>query len=445
MSESTNPTGREARCDYCRRPKTDVGSLLRGGGENPVTICRRCVSLATTTFDAQDRQRASTPERMATIPSPRDIVAHLDRSVIGQGRAKRTLAIAVSNHFKRLLDHGDRGAADPVVADPGLRDVAIEKSNVLLIGPSGSGKTHLARSLAEYLSVPFAVADATTLTEAGFVGDDVETVLHKLLLAAGMDVQKAQGGIVFLDEVDKLRSQQSFGKDLRLGAQHSLLKLIEGSVVGVPPGGGYKQVGETCIPFDTTNVLFVCGGAFGGLGEVIERRLGRGASFGFDRPTAAHLGEEAHPLRYVLPEDLERFGLIPELLGRLPVIATLDDLDVDDLVRILQEPKNSILGQYRKLLAYHQAELEFTDEALREIARIAFERGTGARGLRAVVEAVLEPVLFDPELWVTYRVTEAWVRGGPIERSDVFGMPAVPVGPANPSAPLRHRMGRRSP
>ncbi len=445
MSESMIPTGREARCDYCRRPKADVGALLQGGGENPVTICRGCVSLATTTFDAQDRQRASQPERLATIPSPKDIVSHLDRSVIGQGRAKRTLAIAVSNHFKRLLDHGERGAADPVVADPALRDVTIKKSNVLLIGPSGSGKTHLARSLAEYLSVPFAVADATTLTESGYVGDDVETVLQRLLIAANMDVAAAQRGIIFLDEVDKLRGGQSFGaKDLRLGAQHSLLKLIEGAVVGVPPSGGYKQVGETCIPFDTTNVLFVCGGAFGGLGEIIQRRLGRGASFGFERPTPARLDEEAHPLRHVLPEDLERFGLIPELLGRLPVIATLDDLGVEDLVRILQEPKNSLIGQYRKLLAYHLAELDFTEGGIREIARIANERGTGARGLRAVVEAVLEPVLFDPEPWVTYRVTEEWVRGGPIERSDIFGMPAVPVKPANPSAPLRHRVGRRS-
>jgi ATP-dependent Clp protease ATP-binding subunit ClpX len=354
MSESTIPTGREARCDYCRRAKADVGPLMRGGGESPVTICRACVSLAATAFDAQDRQRASKPERLATIPSPRDIVAHLDRSVVGQGRAKRTLAIAVSNHFKRLLDHGDRGAADPVVADPALRDVAIEKSNVLLIGPSGSGKTHLARSLADYLSVPFAVADATTLSEAGYVGEDVETVLHKLLLAAGWDIQAAQRGIVFLDEVDKLRGGQSFGaKDMRLGVQHAILKLIEGTTCSVPPGGGNRHPMEQCVPFNTANVLFVCGGAFGGLGEIIERRLGRGAHFGFDRPTAARPDDEAHPLRNVLPEDLERYGMIPELLGRLPVIATLDDLGVEDLMRILREPKNSLIGQYRKLLAYH--------------------------------------------------------------------------------------------
>src|SRR4051812_39212200 len=210
MSKSTETEGQEARCDYCRHSRGEVGKLIRGGdGEHPVTICRACVTQAGRVLDGLDGQRASKPERLATIPSPRDIVAHLDRSVVGQGRAKRTLAIAVSNHFKRLLDHADRGAADPVVSDLGLREVQIEKSNVLLIGPSGSGKTYLARALAEYLNVPFTIADATTLTEAGYVGEDVETVLHKLLLASAMDVQKAQGGIVYIDEVDKLRTGQS--------------------------------------------------------------------------------------------------------------------------------------------------------------------------------------------------------------------------------------------
>src|SRR3954453_1864648 len=218
MSESTETEGHEARCDYCRRPREEVGKLIRGGNaEHPVTICRACVTQAGRVLDGLDAQRPSRPERLATIPSPRDIVAHLDRSVVGQGRAKRTLAIAVSNHFKRLLDHADRGAADPVVSDPGLRGVQIEKSNVLLIGPSGSGKTHLARSLAEYLSVPLAVADATTLTEAGYVGEDVETVLHKLLMAAGGDVGRAQQGVIYLDEIDKLCGGRVHGtKDMRL-------------------------------------------------------------------------------------------------------------------------------------------------------------------------------------------------------------------------------------
>ncbi len=290
----------------------------------------------------------------------------------------------------------DRDSAEPIVPDTALRGVAIGKSNVLLIGPSGSGKTLLAKSLAEYLNVPFAVADATTLTEAGYVGEDVETILHKLLLATNMDVQAAQCGIVYIDEIDKLGGGRVHGtKDMRLGVQHALLKMIEG-VANVPPSGGYKTVGETCIPFDTTNVLFICGGAFVGLQEIVARRLGRGA-FGFDQPVLARHDESAIPLRHVLPEDLEKFGMIPELLGRLPVIATLDDLGVDDLVRILGEPKNSLMAQYRKLLTYRQADLEFTDGALREVASIAHERGTGARGLRAVVERVLEPVLFDPQ------------------------------------------------
>ena len=219
---------------------------------------------------------------------------HLDRSVVGQGRAKRTLAIAVSNHFVRLLDALDRGSPAPIVTDAGLKDVAIEKSNVLLIGPSGSGKTHLARALAESLGVPFAIADATSLTEAGYVGEDVESVLHKLLLAASWDVQAAQRGVVYIDEIDKIRSGGSGGKDMRLGVQHALLKMIEGTVCNVPPNGGYKNPMEPGIPFDTTNVLFICGGAFGGLEEIIARRMGRGA-FGFDRPAAVLSDESGEP------------------------------------------------------------------------------------------------------------------------------------------------------
>lgn len=434
MSQTTETTGREARCHYCLRPQADVGPLLRGGGETLVTICRPCATRAIEVFDEKDRQRASKAERLATIPSPRQIVEHLDRSVIGQGRAKKTLAIAVGNHYKRLLDASERGAANPIVADPGLREVQIEKSNVLLIGPSGSGKTHLARSLAEYLSVPFAVADATTLSEAGYIGEDVESVLHKLLLAADMDVKAAQRGIIFIDEVDKLRGGQSFGtKDMRLGVQQAILKLIEGKVCSVPPGGGNRHPMEACIPFDTANVLFLCGGAFGGLEDIIARRLGRDA-FGFGTSAPKGQGRQGSLLGHVLPEDLERYGMIPELLGRLPVVATLDDLGVDDLVRILQEPKSSLIDHYRKLLAYHHAELEVTGSAIREIARIAHERGTGARGLRAIVEQVVEPILFDPKPWATYRITEVTVRGGEPE-CDFYGLPRI--------APLRHRVERR--
>ena len=380
------------------------------------------------------------PSLAAALPTPRMIVEYLDRSVVGQDRAKRTLAVAVANHYVRLFDVLDRESVTPVVVDPGLRTVTIGKSNVLLIGPSGSGKTLLARALAESLEVPFAVADATTLTEAGYVGEDVESILHKLLVAAGMDVQVAQRGIVYIDEIDKLGGGRVHGaKDMRLGVQHALLKMIEGTVANVPPSGSHKQLTcEPCIPFDTTNVLFVCGGAFVGLEEIVARRLGRRA-FGFDQAASVVGDESANPLRHVLPEDVEGFGLIPELIGRLPVIATLDELGVDDLVRILREPKNSLIGQYQKLLKYRQADLRFTEGAIRAIAQLAHEQGTGARGLRAIVERVLEPVLFDPERWVSYRVAEESVRGGVVEVfrfSDLFD---------DDAPPLRHRMaGRRS-
>ncbi len=377
----------------------------------------------------------------AALPTARMIVEHLDRSVVGQVRAKRTLAVAVANHYVRLFDVLDRESITPVVVDAALRHVTIEKSNVLLIGPSGSGKTHLAKALAECVGVPFAVADATTLTEAGYVGEDVESILHKLLVAAGMDVQVAQRGIVYIDEIDKLGGGRVHGaKDLRLGVQHALLKMIEGTIAGVPPSGSYKVVGEPCIPFDTSNVLFVCGGAFVGLDEVVARRLGRRA-FGFDQSGSAFGDESANPFRHVLPEDVEGFGLIPELIGRLPVIATLDALGVDDLVRILQEPRNSLIGQYQKLLKYRQADLRFTEGAIRAIAELAHERGTGARGLRAIVERVLEPVLFDPERWVNYRVTEESVRGGDVEVlrfSDLLDLFD------DEAPPLRHRMTRRA-
>jgi len=435
MSEMTEATGRAARCDYCHRPQSEVGLLVRGGNaEKPVTICRACVTQAGRVLDAQDRQRISEPDRPAPFPTPRQIVEHLDRSVVGQGRAKRTLAVAVSNHFVRLIDAADRASADPIVTDASLREVVIEKSNVLLIGPSGSGKTHLAKALAECVGVPFAVADATTLTEAGYVGEDVETVLYKLLLSAGGNVAEARQGIVYLDEIDKLGGGRVHGtKDMRLGVQHALLRMIEGTVASVPPSGGYKVFGESCIPFDTTQVLFICGGAFVGLEEIVARRIGRGAAFGFDQAGSTVGDEATNPLHHVLPEDLEGFGLIPELLGRLPIIATLDDLGVEDLARILREPTDSLLAQYRKLLKYRGTDLRFTDGAIRAIAQSAHERGTGARGLRAIVERVLEPVLFDPKP-VTYTITEATVRGAEPE-FHLFG-PSL-------AAPLRHRLARR--
>ena len=334
-------------------------------------------------------ERPSKEARLAFVPSPKTLVAHLDQFVIGQDIAKRRLALGVSNHFKRLVDVWDCGDPDPINADADLQNVRIEKSNILLIGPSGSGKTHLVRSLASYLNVPLVIGDATSLTEAGYVGEDVESLLSKLILATEGDMDAAQRGIIYIDEIDKIKMTGSGFKDLRLGVQHALLKLIEGSVATVPPLGGYKHPAQPGIPLDTTNVLFICGGAFVGLEDIIAKRLGRGG-FGFGQLSENRQVAADGLLRQVKPEDLEAFGLIPEIIGRLPVIAPLDALGIEDLARILQTPKNSLVQQYRKLVRFHGADLVFTDAAVREIARIALERGTGARGLRSVVEEVLE-------------------------------------------------------
>ena len=342
---------------------------------------------------------------------PKSLVAHLDQFVIGQDIAKRRLALGVSNHFKRLVDCWDRGAPDPIVSDADLHNVRIEKSNILLIGPSGSGKTHLVKSLASYLNVLMVIGDATSLTEAGYVGDDVESLLSKLIQATEGDMDAAQRGIVYIDEIDKIQRSGSGFKDLWLGVQHALLKMLEGTIATVPPLGGWKHPMQPGIPFDTTNVLFICGGAFVGLEEIIAKRLGRGG-FGFGQMSENRQVADDGLLRQVKPEDLEQFGLIPEIIGRLPVIAPLDALGVDDLARILQTPKNSLVQQFRKLVRFHGADLLFTDAAVEEIARIALERGTGARGLRSIVEEVLEAVLFDVEAGMRYVITDRTVRGG---------------------------------
>jgi ATP-dependent Clp protease ATP-binding subunit ClpX len=355
---------------------------------------------------------------LASIPTPKTLVAHLDQFVIGQDIAKRRLALGVSNHFKRLVDTWDRDAPDPIVTDADLRDVVVEKSNILLIGPSGSGKTHLVKSLASYLNVPLVIGDATSLTEAGYVGEDVESLLSKLIQAAEGDMDAAQRGIVYIDKIDKIRSGGPGFKDLRLGVQHALLKMLEGTIATVPPQGGFKHPMQPGIPFDTTNVLFICGGAFVGLEDIIAKRLGRGG-FGFGQMSENRQVAADGLLRQVKPEDLEQFGLIPEIIGRLPVIAPLDALGVDDLARILHSTKGSLIQQFRKLVRFHGADMLFTDAAVREIARIALERGTGARGLRSVVEEVLEAVLFDVEPGARYLVTEKTVQGGEAVRQSM--------------------------
>jgi ATP-dependent Clp protease ATP-binding subunit ClpX len=343
-------------------------------------------------------------ELLASVPRPKALVKHLDRFVVGQQAAKRKLAVALANHFRRLVD-GERwgghvGGPDPLADAPELAQVVVERSILLLIGPSGSGKTLLVDALAEKLNVPVVVGDATTFTEVGYVGADVETLLTRLLLAAGGDLGKAQAGIVLRDEVDKLRKYPGPSgpyKDASgEGVQQALLKMIEGFITYVPTSLGPRQPDTPIEPFDTTQVLFICGGAFPGLEQIIARRLGRDSRrFGFGACLKREGGHDDDLLRHVLPCDLEEHGMIPELVGRLPVIAALDDLGADDLARILLDPKGSLIKQYRKLLRlHHGADLEFTPDAIRQIARLVHERGVGARGLRAVVETVLEDVLF---------------------------------------------------
>ena len=404
-------------CDFCFNQ--DI-QLYEGGFDSTTRICAFCATRALAEITplpqpgpepAPPPERPSKEARLASIPTPKTLVAHLDQFVIGQAIAKRRLALGVSNHFKRIVDTWDRDAPDPIVTDTDLRDVVVEKSNILLIGPSGSGKTHLVKSLVSHLNVPLVIGDATSLTEAGYVGDDVESLLSRLIQVTEGDIEVAQRGIVYIDEIDKIQRSGSGFKDLRQGVQHALLKLIEGSVATVPPAGGYKHPAQPGVPFDTTNVLFICGGAFVGLEDIIAKRLGRGG-FGFGQMSENRQVAGDGLLRQVKPEDLEQFGLIPEIIGRLPVIAPLDALNVDDLARILHTPKNSLVQQFRKLVRFHNADLMFTDAAVREIARIAFERGTGARGLRSVVEEVLEGVLFEVEARVRYLVTgqdgQAW-------------------------------------
>jgi len=409
-------------CDFCFNSNVP---LFEGGFDSTTRICAFCATRALAEITPQPvPEPAPPPERpskevlLASIPSPKTLVAHLDQFVIGQDIAKRRLALGVSNHFKRIVDTWDRDAPDPIVADPDLHNVRIEKSNILLIGPSGSGKTHLVRSLASYLNVPLVIGDATSLTEAGYVGDDVESLLSKLILTAEGDMDAAQRGIVYIDEIDKIRSGGSAFKDLRQGVQHALLKMLEGTIATVPPAGGYKHPQQPGIPFDTTNVLFICGGAFVGLDDIIAKRLGRGG-FGFSQLSENRQVVTDGLLRQVKPEDLEAFGLIPEIIGRLPVIAPLDALGVDDLARILQTPKGSLIQQFRKLVRFHGADLLFTDAAIKEIARIALECGTGARGLRSIVEEVLESVLFEVEAGVRYVITDRTVRGGEAVRQSL--------------------------